>query len=458
MDQERQGGRGSPSGRWWALTLLTLVYTSNFIDRQIIGVLNQAIKEDLGLSDQQLGLLSGISFALLYSLLGVPLARLAERRRRVTLIGLALVLWSGFTAACGLATNFLHLFLARVGVGIGEAGCSPAAQSLLSDLYPPHRRATALSFYSLGIPLGTLFGAVLGGRIAETFGWRAAFVIVGLPGVLLALVVLATLKEPPRGRYDADRGGAHPSLGSVLKALWAAPSFRHLALGATLASFVGYGLAYFLVPFLLRGDFGLTLGKAGLYYGLFTGVTIAIGVSLGGLLTDGLGRRNPATYALVPGLAFVAAGALNFFAFRQTDLPTMAAFLTAPFILQYFYLGPTFAVTHNLVEARMRASATAILFLPINLVGLGAGPPFVGWLSDTLAQRLFTAGEFAQVCKGGKAAAGASADLALACHAASFEGLRWALLITASLLCVWAGLHYLLAARTLRRDLQRAAT
>ncbi len=449
----------------WALFLLLVVYTSNFIDRQIIGTLAQGIKVDLKLTDANIGMISGIAFALLYSILGIPIARLAERRSRVGIISISLALWSGFTAACGLATNFLTLFLCRVGVGIGEAGCSPSAQSLISDYFHPRVRATALSIYSLGIPLGSLFGAFLGGKIAQMWGWRVAFMVVGLPGLIIAIICRLTLKEPVRGAYDppATTEGA-PSLGAVLKLLTAAKSFPHVAFGASLGSFAGYGIAFFAVPFLLRGPFHLDVATAGAAYGLFGGLAAAVGVFLGGALTDVVGRMSRTAYALVPGLGFLICAPLYVWAFQQTDLIQLATLLVAPLILQYLYLGPTFALTHNLVEPRMRATATAILFLPINLIGLGFGPPFVGWLSDMLGQRSFSAlrptgllelhYDFKAVCPGGQAPKGSLPDLAAACHTASFEGLKGAMTLTMAVIFTWAAIHYLIAARTIKKDMR----
>ena len=454
--------RGSGLGagyKTYALVILVAVYTSNFIDRQIIGTLGQAIKVDLKLTDLQLGALSGVAFAILYSLLGVPIARIAERRSRTTIIAISIALWSGFTAGCGLATTFLQLFLTRVGVGIGEAGCSPPAQSLISDYFSPRSRSTALGIYSLGIPLGSLFGALLGGKIAQLWGWRDAFFIVGLPGLILAIIIKLTLKEPPRGAYDTVASdGPAPSFGAVLKKLFAAKSFPNLAAGATLGSMAGYGIAFFAVPFLLRGPFHLDIAQAGAAYGIVGGLAAAVGVFLGGALTDLIGKMSRTGYAVIPGLGFLACSPLYVWAFQQGDLATLASFIIAPLILQYLYLGPTFALTHNFVEPRMRATATALLFLPINLIGLGVGPPLVGWLSDVIAQRHFTHdGSFKLLCPGGHAAKGADAALAAACHAASFDGVKWAIILVAGVVFAWAGLHYLLAARTVKRDLAAAA-
>lgn len=463
-DQTAQPSVPAPAGpgysdsyKAYALLTLVIVYTSNFIDRQIISIVASNLKADLNISNLQIGLLAGLSFAVLYSILGVPIARLAERYNRVTIIAVSLALWSGFTAACGIAQNFTQLFLYRIGVGIGEAGCSPAAQSLLSDYYSPKKRATALAIYSLGIPLGTLFGALIAGNIAETYGWRMAFFIVGLPGIALAILLKLTLKEPPRGSYDAAalQAGPAPSLWRVCKTLFGKASFRHMAIGATLSSFAGYGIASFGVLFLMTGPFGLEQGGAASAYGVVGGLAAAAGIALGGVVTDLVGKRSVRAYPLVPGLGFLVAAPLYFFAFQQPTLMGIAVWIIAPLILQYLYLGPTFAVTHNLVEPRMRASATALLFLPINLIGLGFGPPFVGWLADVMTNRSFAAkslGDFAAVCK--TAGSGTPADLLAACGTSGHEGVKWAIIITAAVFYAWAGLHYVYASRAVKQDLE----
>lgn len=450
--------REAEAPRAYALGMLLAIYTSNFIDRSIVNILGQAIKTDLALSDVQLGLLSGITFAALYSTLGIPIARLAERHNRVAIIAISLALWSGFTALCGLATSFVFLLVARVGVGIGEAGCSPAAQSLISDYYPPERRATALSVYALGLPLGILFGALAGGWLAQSLGWRAAFAIVGLPGLVLALLTWLTVREPPRGRHDPQPlSTATPPLADVVRRLFAKPAFTPMLIGVTLAAFGLYGSGAFFVPFLLRGGFGLDLASAATAYGLLLGSAAAVGVALGGVSADWAGRRDRRMYAAIPGIAFLVASPLFVATLLQTELIAMAVLAIVPLVLQHLFFGPTYAITHNMVEARMRASATALLFLPATLIGLGFGPPFVGWLSDMIAADAFAAGDFTALCPGGTAGAGAGPSLAAACMRASFQGVQWALIFTLGAIYPLAGIFYLRAARTLRRDLSAMA-
>ena len=406
----------SPAYAGWALGLLVLVYTSNFIDRTIVSTLGQAIKRDLQLTDLQLGLLGGLSFAVFYTALGIPIARLAERKSRVGIIAASLAVWSLMTAFCGMAQTFSQLLMARIGVGIGEAGATPAAQSLISDTVSPERRASALAVYSLGIPLGTLIGAAAGGWIAENLSWRVAFLIVGLPGVALALVVRFTLKEPPRGGSKEAAEAPPPPLSALLKRLARRPSGLHMAAAASLASVAGYGIAYFIPPFLIRAH-GLGLAQAGLLTGLIGGFPGAASLLAGGWLADRLGRRDPRAYALVPAAALLLSAPLCLLAFQAGDWRIAAAMLAVAALVQTAYLPPTFALAHNLVEPRMRASATALLFFFINLIGLGIGPTLVGGLSDRF-------------------------------------GLKAALSLCA-LFYLWAALHALLAARRLKADLAK---
>jgi MFS family permease len=455
----------TPAYRGTVLALLVAVYTSNFIDRTIIGTLGQAIKEDLAISDGQLGLLQGFAFAILYTVLGIPLARVAEKHSRVNIISICLVIWSGFTALCGSATSFLQLLLFRVGVGVGEAGCSPPAHSLISDYYPPKARASALAVYSFGIPLGTMIGAVAGGWLAEHMGWRIAFVIVGVPGLLIALAVKLFIKEPPRG-YSEEAGGIAaatlgeptPSLMAVTKRLFRTASFRHMTAGVTLASFAGYGAGGFAQPYFIR-NFDLSYTQVGLIFGLVGGLSSGAGTLIGGFLTDWAGKRDGKWYALVPAIGLAICTPLYLAVYSNPSWMIAAALLLLPGIFHYTYLGPTFGVMHNMVEPRMRATATAVLFFVLNLIALGGGPYFTGVMIDLFSQHVFTAnnmGGFLTSCPGGKAAVGAAAEIGSACKAAGAQGTRYGMLVTI-LIYAWAALHYLLASRTLAGDLKRAA-
>ncbi len=447
------------------LTLLLLAYTFNFIDRTIIATIGQAIKVDLKITDTQLGLLGGLSFAVLYTLLGVPIARLAERWNRVSIISLALVVWSGFTVACGFAGSFVQLLALRVGVGVGEAGCSPPSHSLISDYYEPKRRATALSVYAFGIPLGSMIGAVAGGWLAKTFGWRVAFMAVGAPGLIMALLVKLIVKEPPRGHSDpAERtvvaapfslAGELSELGAVAKTLFGRWSIFNMVMGVTLVSFAGYGIGQFAPPYFNRA-FGLDYAVVGLIFGLVGGFSAGVGTIAGGLVSDRASRRGAAWYALVPAIGVGIAAPLYFLAYTRTDWRMAAAILLLPGMFGYTYLGPTFAVVQNVVETRRRATATAVLFLFLNIIALGGGTLFTGWAIDLFAQGLFHAGRFATACPGGAAPHGAAADLAARCKAALVGGTRQGILVT-MIFYVWGAFHYLLASFGLAKELARVA-
>ncbi|ACG78922.1 major facilitator family transporter [Phenylobacterium zucineum HLK1] len=458
----------SPSYRTAVLWLLVAAYTFNFIDRTIISTIGQAIKEDLKLTDQQLGWLGGLSFALLYTTLGIPIARLAERRSRVNIIAISIVIWSGFTALCGTATSFLQLLLYRVGVGVGEAGLSPPAHSLISDYFEPRKRASALSIYAFGIPLGTMFGAVAGGWIAQNVSWQAAFMLVGLPGIAVAIAIKLFVKEPPRGWADRQLAGETaapaaaaeptPSILAVARRLFGSWGMFHMAAGVTMASFAGYGAGAYVPPYLIR-QFGMDLATTGLVVGLVAGVANAAGTLAGGFLTDWAGKRSARWSALIPAIGLLLATPLYLYAFSRDAWQVGVAFWLVAGVLHYTYIGPSFGVVQNAMDVRMRATAVAVLFFVLNLIALGFGPPFTGWLIDTFAQLSWAgaggAGAFTKACPGGIGAEGGPVALDAACRAAMAAGTRSGVLGT-SLIYAWAGVHYLLAAITLPRDIAAA--
>ncbi|WP_421738746.1 spinster family MFS transporter [Caulobacter sp.] len=464
------------------LGLLLATYTFNFIDRTIIATIGQAIKVDLKLTDTQLGLLGGLYFALLYTLLGIPIARMAERWNRVTIISVSLVIWSGFTALCGSAASFVQLAAYRFGVGIGEAGCSPPSHSLISDYYAPKQRATALSIYSFGIPLGTMFGAVAGGWLAQEFSWRVAFVIVGLPGILLAVIVKLVIKEPPRGHSEAKE---HPleaedlvveppkppfsltsefrEIGAVIKILFGKWPVLHMVLGVTIASFGSYGSGAFVPSYFVR-NFGLGLAQVGLITGLIGGFSAGVGTLVGGFLSDWAGKKSAKWYALTPAIGLLICTPIYIAAYLQTSWEATALILLVPGIFHYVYLAPTFGVVQNSVDPRRRATATAILFFFLNLIALGGGPVFTGWLIDHLAQFNFNnpnagglvstlvgsfgahdGASFAASCPGGVAPKGSPAEAVAHCRTVLAHSSQQGIIVS---LCfyAWAGLHYGLAA------------
>jgi len=494
------GPRPVFSGRYRGvvLTLLVLAYTLNFIDRTIIATIGQAIKVDLHLTDTQLGLLGGFSFAILYTFLGIPIARLAERWNRVSIISIAMVVWSGFTAACGLAGNFAQLLALRVGVGFGEAGLSPPAHSLISDYFPPGKRASALSIYAFGIPLGGMLGAALGGWLAKTYGWRVALMAVGAPGVLMALMIKLIIREPLRGASDPAQRSATAEaaaataaraprtsvvtrelseLGAVIGNLFGNWPVLNMVLGITIGSFAGYGTGQFAQPYFIR-TFGLDYAVVGLVFGLIGGFSAGLGTLAGGFITDWASKHGARWYSLTPAIGMAVATPIYALAYVQPDWRTAALILALPGIFAYTYLGPTFAVVQNVVETRRRATATAVLLFFLNFIALGGGPLFTGWLIDRFAQFDFThpaahslwnslagvrggdvhglAPRFAGQCPGGAAVAGSAPSLAVKCKVALVAATRDGLLVTIGFYA-WAAFHYFLGAFGLAERLAKVA-
>ena len=378
-------GGFSDATRRYVLGVLVVTYTFNFIDRQILGILVEPIKRDLGVSDTFMGLLTGLAFAVFYTLMGIPIARIADRANRRNLIAVALAIWSTFTALQGLAQNAWQLMVFRIGVGVGEAGCSPPSHSIIADYYPQNRRASALGIYSLGIPVGILFGFFVGGWMEQYFGWRWAFFVVGLPGLLLALVVRFTVKEPPRGLSDQrTTEAAQPPVLSVVKYLLARRSFIHMAVGGGLAAFSGYGLITFAAAFFARTH-GMSSGELGTYLGLIFGIPGGIGIALGGRLADHFGEKDARWFLWVVAVALAVLVPFGVMVFVVNDGFTAMAFLVLPVMLGNFYQATTFAQTQTLVGLNMRSVASAILLFTLNIIGLALGPSAVGILSDVLA-------------------------------------------------------------------------
>ncbi|MFP8879699.1 MAG: MFS transporter [Myxococcota bacterium] len=415
--------------RRYALGLLFVVYVFNFVDRQILSILLEPIRQDIELSDTQLGFLGGIAFALFYATAGIPIARWADTGSRRTIIALGIAVWSGMTALTGLARGFGTLALARIGVGVGEAACSPPAHSLISDFFPPERRGTALSIYSLGIPVGAAIGTLVGGWVGEAFGWRTAFMVVGLPGLALALVVRLTLHDPPRGMADREAEPEPREQAPVDQENWREVfafmmrlrSFRHLAMAGSLHAFVGYGAGLFNPAYFIRTH-GMGLAEISTWF-FFIGLTGAIGTFLGGFLGDRFGGTDARWYMWIPAIATTAGIPLSacLYVWPVPEQALMFAFPAA--IVGPMYLGPTFAITQSLVKIGMRAMASAILLFILNMIGLGLGPWFVGVLSDALVPSY------------GVDSLGTS--------------LLWVVVVGNA----WSTVHYVLAARTLREDL-----
>jgi MFS family permease len=368
--------------------MLLLVYAFNFIDRIMLGILVPPIKHEFLLTDTELGLLGGTAFALFYTALGIPIGWLADRLNRVWIVTIALALWSAFTAACGAAQNFAQLFAARLGVGIGEAGGVAPAYALISDYFPPSRRARALAVYSFGIPLGSAAGILFGGLIAARVNWRAAFVIVGAAGLILAPMFRLCVREPARGRLDAPSPptvvGTAPRLREVAQLLAGKPSFWYLSLGAASASVMGYGVYFWMPSFLVR-SYHLSLPQVSVCFSALTFISGVAGIWLGGALADRLGSTRRAAYAMVPAVAFVLSVPLYAAALlAPASLNSLPIFLL-PMALALAWLAPTASAIQHLVPPGMRALAAALLLFIINLIGLGAGSYAIGALSDHFA-------------------------------------------------------------------------
>ncbi len=385
--QESSGqsaGTGSANPKV-VLGMLLLVYIFNFVDRQILAILAAPIQAELDLTDGQMGLLGGLAFALLYSTLAVPLAALADRTSRSWVITVSLMLWSGFTALCGLAQGFWHIFLARLGVGIGEAGGVAPSYALIGDYFPSEKRASALSIYSLGIPLGSAAGVLAGGYIAATVDWRLAFLAVGLVGVLIAPVFKLLVRDRPKFAPPRMPQAGAPVSGfrATASLLMRKRSFWFLALGAACSSMLGYGIAFWL-PSLLQRSFGFDLIEASRFFGALLLIGGVAGVLVGGILGDRLGSRNKAFYAYLPGIAFILG--VPMFALGITSKDAQLAFLLflLPQALAYVWLGPVLSAVQHLVPPLERATASALFLLVNNLIGLGGGIYALGALSEFL--------------------------------------------------------------------------
>lgn len=423
----------------YILLLLLGAYTLSYLDRQVVTILAESIKRDLHISNLQLGMLTGLAFALFYTFLGIPIARQAERTSRPLIIAGSMALWSGFTVLSGRATNFATMAFARLGVGFGEAGCNPSAHSLIADITPPERRGSALAFYSLGVPIGTILGLVVGGGVADAYGWRMAFMVAGAPGLILAAIIALTIREPRShiAAHLAAHALATRSFAQTLRELQPKRTFWLMAAAAGLLAFVGYGHASFSTPFFLRNHgpaiaiiahhFGLgPLAFLGIAGALTTGVGGLIGTWLGGQLADKAAARDKRAYMSLPAIATLASVPFIYFIYTVRS-PILALGLGLfPALLQTLWYGPVYATAQSVVSPASRPTTAAILLFILNMIGLGLGPMCVGALNDLLAGPAFGLGQG--------------------------EGVRWALILSASVLLVAAGLFWW-ARDTVREDI-----
>lgn len=389
VNQSKISRNDAPDKRYrrYVLFLLTIVYALNFIDRQILVVLQESIKIDMGLSDAQLGLLTGFAFAIFYVSVGIPIARWADSGNRKNIVAGAVAIWSGMTAISGLTQNYFQLLLARIGVGIGEAGGSPPSHSILSDYYPAKERGRAMAIYSMGVYIGILVGYGIGGWVNQHYGWRIAFFAVGIPGLLIALLVKFTIREPIRGLADGNTKKESPTFKQTLNRLWQLHSFRFFTVAAGLTAFVSYGVGNFLPSFLVRTH-GFTPVEVGTSLMLTSGVGGALGTFMGGYFADKFGASDMRWYLWVPAIPAIFGPPLIMASMFVVDSNTALALLFVSTVLGALYLGPVIALTHTLVTPGMRAMASAILFFILNLIGLGLGPLTVGLISDGLAPSL----------------------------------------------------------------------
>jgi len=408
------------------MVVLAIVYMFNFVDRQILSILLPAIRDEFQVGDTVLGLLAGTAFALFYVILGVPIAQLADRVNRRNLIAAAVAIWSGMTALSGLAANIWHLVLARIGVGIGEAGCSPPAHSMIADLYPPERRSSAMGFYTLGISAGIMLAYLAGGWVAQNIGWREAFFIVGIPGLLLALVVRFTLTEPRRGASEQRTdSGEPPTLSLVATFLLARRSFLYMAIAAGLSAFVGYAIINFMPSFIVR-SFNMEVAVLGFWLGLIYGIAGGFGFFMGGYFADHFGQHNHQRALAFIGLAQAMSAILFATVFLAPTVMWCLILLVVPTVTSNFYLAPVLSQTQSLVSLRMRAVASSLVLLIINVIGLAMGPPVTGLISDVLEPGF------------------------------GDESMRYSLLIVSALLLPAAAWCYYQAGRSIDADLQRA--
>lgn len=374
--------------RMYVLIILTLVYAFNFIDRQIIGILSPMIKADLGLDDAQLGWLKGIYFALLYTLVGIPIAWLADKYNRVNIVAISLTLWSAFTALSGLASNYLQLALARVGVGIGEAGGSPPSHSMISDLFPKEKRASALAIYSLGIPFGVMLAFFATAFLIKggSADWRMVMISVGLPGVALAILLKLTVKEPIRGADNNKADLEKVPFKQAIKALLTIPSWWGMCLGISFGSFGNYAISTWIIDFFVRAHPDFSFFNLLIIMGVSNGTAYAAGVWIGGVLVDKLGKKSKKAYGLVPA-GMLLIGTPAFFIALQVGSPIWSlVLLTVLLFTSGAYLGPSFALAQTLAPVRVRAMSTALFFFVLNIIALGGGPTFVGILSNMLSE------------------------------------------------------------------------
>lgn len=415
----------SLAARRYALVVLAVVYMFNFVDRQILAILLPQIRDEFGTSDTILGLLAGTAFAVFYVTLGIPIAQVADRCNRRNLIAAAVALWSVMTALSGFAANIWHLTAARIGVGIGEAGCSPPAHSMIADYFPPEQRSTAMGVYTVGISAGIMMAFIGGGWVAENVGWREAFFVVGVPGLLLAAIVRFTLQEPQRGASE-NRAASGDKAGvfEVIRYLLSRRSFIHMAIAAGFSSFVGYAVISFLPSFMDR-SFDMQRTTLWFWLGLIFGLSGGAGFFLGGFFADRLGRGSHRRAFNFIAVTVLLSAVLNALVFTADNVISALLLFIIPAATANVFLAPVLSQAQSLVPLRMRAKTSALVLLVINVIGLVPAAFITGVISDALRPA------FAE------------------------DSLRYSLLIVSSVILPWAVLHYYWAGKWIDADLAR---
>ncbi|CAN5223998.1 MFS transporter [soil metagenome] len=461
-------GYGSRPYRSYVLTALLFIYILNFVDRGLLAVVGPVLKPELGVSDTVWGLLTGAGFAIVYTLIGIPLARIAEVKHRVWIMTICVAIWSIMTALCGLSREFVIggtvvglfwvILACRIGVAVGEAGCTPPATSLISDYYPQSRRSTALGYYAMGVTLGTVLANLIGGPVAQHYGWRMAFIVVGLPGVLVAIALKLTVKEPPRG-YTDPPGTAkvgRSNFADALKILFSKKSYWAMIAGTTLASFCGYGITNFQSLFLQR-TFDIQVKDASLFVNAPVALASAIGTVLTGWLAERMLKRHPTAVAWIPGVGLILSVGFYVMAFT-TDVKEACVFgLIMGGFVKYGYLAAQYTIAQGVVGVRVRATATAVLIFMQNMIGYTFGPLFIGAVSDALFHRKITAlgmgGDLIrESCEKKDLLAALTEAQKHVCSIAHPEALQDSMLITA---CIYAvsGSFLILSCRWLKEDM-----
>ena len=459
-------GYGTKSYRSYVLNALLLVYILNFLDRGLLGIVAKPVMNELQISRGDFGLLTGIGFALFYSVVGIPLARYAEHANRTWIMTICIALWSGATALSGMVapvevggfviSGFVMLLICRVLVGVGEAGCTPPANSIIADYYPPKRRSTALGYYAMGVTAGTLSANLIGGPVADAYGWRTAFIVIGMAGIVVAVLFRLTVKEPPRG-YSDPPGVVRPQRATfveALKELGSKRSFWLMAAGATLASFCGYGIVTFQTDF-IQGTHGVSLTEATLLFNVPSAAAASVSVLMTGWIAEKVVKRHPNAIAWLPALGFILAVPFYVVAFSSDNKWVALVGICLGAGIKYGYLAAQYTIGQGVVSARTRATATAILLFIVNLLGYGLGPPFIGFLADLLFSMQANAEGFAdltsRMCKGEALLALPEATQAF-CKLADAKSLQNSLVIT-SALYVTPAIFFLLCMKTLQKDL-----